>query len=293
MAETMVDYTFFFRELCNFRTSPDEIFEEQLSLDDLGKDETKVCKCLLLLLDSLEKIPESCAASSVTESAFSMSDMNSQLLDGSSRINLANGSIDEMGGRQYRQQSEDAAFDIPSAEDIIDRWRTWTELYKSRLLDESLGVTSQTTVPLAITPEDLNRQIRMRKINPKYIPRTWILQELCDMCVKEPDLQPKKNSETSESKKTHAEFLASNVKKPQVQFELRNESETLQRAEKKIVEGGIIEIERFLRVAVQDIWGEIADSEAGWKNDMDRKMSEKWSGLPPDWGRNFPTGCSS
>ena len=52
------------------------------------------------------------------------------------------------------------------------------------------------------------------------------------------------------------------------------------------MEKGFEEVERVMRVLIGDLWGDVAESGSGWRDEEDQKCAEKWAGEVPEVRKN-------
>jgi hypothetical protein len=250
LADTMVDYSIFFRTLCNFATSPKHVFQSQLIDTDVSEIK---CNCLSLLLEALKNT--------------SLSDDN--------LMGVSNESSNKENLLIENSVSEESDA-IPTSAEITAKWKSWAEKYRLRALADSFSTRRQSIATEDLEKqhlmEDLNRQKRMKRANPKYLPRNWILKDLADKCLKEPALQPQRLPSPERKSRTAGLVNREGSSRP-VSREM---------SEKMSVEGGFKDTETALRIMLEDIWGDISESETGWKSEIEKIISKTLADFPPD-----------
>ncbi|KAJ3282058.1 hypothetical protein HK104_011119 [Borealophlyctis nickersoniae] len=191
-------------------------------------------------------------------------------------------------------------YPLLSLDEVAERWKAWAETYRARLMGEmppvggGSGGRPSVTSPATPAPptgpqidlEDIHRMGRMKKCNPRYTLRGWICEELVNSvetesgCVGHGKRGPKVAGLKKEARVSGGEVHApptpaggggSNALGP----------------------GGCKSLERAMRVLIQDVWGEQAESTAGWKDEEDRKAAERWAGEAPEWAQNLLQTSSS
>ncbi|KAJ3316234.1 hypothetical protein HDU76_001955 [Blyttiomyces sp. JEL0837] len=110
---------------------------------------------------------------------------------------------------------------LPSEQEVRFRWQRWAKQYRSRLLLEQAASKSQSHMEL----EDQRRQQRMRKVNPRFSLRGWILEDLIERVSAHEEVHPvdpdylemkERLKEVSEAKKERMEKIG--LKKDGVTF---------------------------------------------------------------------------
>ena len=140
MADAHVDYHLFFRQLGAFKTTEIE-FQEQIAYDQKTHHfDSEKAVCLGMLLSSRSQASYTSAYDYLTEAPENTN-----------------------------------SFKLATADDIAKSWVEWATFYRQRLLRDT-GLSTES--PDQIKSSDLARQERMNLVNPKFILRSWILDEI-------------------------------------------------------------------------------------------------------------------
>ncbi|KAJ3124938.1 hypothetical protein HK098_000710 [Nowakowskiella sp. JEL0407] len=295
MADTMVDYTFFFRSLCTFRTSPEETFLHQLTdTRSEPSNHQPTCKSLNILLDALDNLPEMLQTTSLQQSSV---DLLSANLEGSLK-DLTTQSDPESEPKSTSRITSPSKSQIPTYSQITTNWKLWCEKYRTRIFADSLVPPDKTEntdkFKNEISGVDFHRQERMKKSNPKYVLRNWILKELYDKCLSYPcfqhpqpqptgvsNAQPRPTTQDVKRRINPANSIGVSTPTEKRKVQFTNANIVQEPFNQSDGSSAVIELERAFRIMVQDVWGDISESESGWKNDEDGVLTEKLAGLPP------------
>ncbi|KNC97810.1 uncharacterized protein SPPG_06805 [Spizellomyces punctatus DAOM BR117] len=261
LSDAQADYTIFFRALCNFRCS-DAGFASCTAWDPSHPINTKkaTTDCLIHLLTSTERLHR--LANQGLQSgtpAASVSDLDASMTGAFGTTDRkTEGQRKSTSAKQHMDEDEP-----PTLEEIATRWKDWATNYRSRLLSDAPKATPMTGKPLSADLEDIHRMNRMKKANPRYVLRGWIAEEVIDKVQK------------------HVPVLDVPA--------LPQGAKPVRPVPPKPIQtdDAFLEIERVLRVLVQDLWGDIADSNSGWRDDDDRNAAERWAGQVPEWALNL------
>ncbi|KAJ3117942.1 hypothetical protein HDU96_004846 [Phlyctochytrium bullatum] len=213
---------------------------------------------------------------------------------------------DETGDRTAKKEGEDEAEEdededdgmelfavqLPSEREIRFRWQKWAKSYRSRLLLEHAASKSHDSMET----EDQNRSQRMKRTNPRFMLRNWILQDIVEALESLPELAPR-DPEIERMEREFEEYgrVATGERrlkrdKPVAAGEeAEEEKREAPRVEPVPVSNELVE--RALRILVGDVWGEVMDAD-GWQG-LDKVYATKWSGPVPKWGKNICLSCSS
>ncbi|KAJ3206459.1 hypothetical protein HDU82_004508 [Entophlyctis luteolus] len=206
-----------------------------------------------------------------------------------------------LGMKDDKVSSQDPHDGCPSEDEIRYRWQEWLISYRSRLILEQISLNP--SIPISnqtVKDEDLKRKIRMKKCNPKFNLRGWILDEICEKVSAQPDCQPF-DAEISRLQEELKVLLEAEVKAmtgDEVDEELQELISKLRRgeqikpmeeftAERRKQSGaksstlGTEILNQALRILVGDIWGDRTDSPQGWLNKSDAEAAARWSGKVP------------
>ncbi|KAJ3220047.1 hypothetical protein HK099_004476 [Clydaea vesicula] len=252
LSDTKTDYTKFFRTLS---------FSTVKQIEDYLAGNSKEGE-----LEAFNLVLNSCA--SVQKKEGVLPTPRESLSDMQAALNGAN----ELRNNHKSKDCEIEEFTnhyLPSQVEIRKRLKNWFQTYKERILldfemdcskkEESqiLKVASKTSLFENFENE---KALLMKQTNPKYSLRNWALMELNDNLANEfPNI-----FNYSAQKNSHALFETFNSN-------LNNFKPPIQLSKQKCKEM----IERVLRIFTEDLYGEISDSDVGWKNVEDRKYSEK------------------
>ncbi|KAI9207231.1 uncharacterized protein BJ171DRAFT_639973 [Polychytrium aggregatum] len=317
LADTACDYTHFFRALCSFRTN-EAAMRTQTTYDPESNNWRVGIKTppLLLLINSAQKqrmvmktgeprqtpsVPQSAMAASMsgasqpataqqtrpatrmTETSAAASELApfTKTTPPEALQQIAD-SLDGPDGPDSPQTEANGAADrtsldsndgIPSINEIVDRWKEWARLYQSRLVEEGPDTAGGKSVG-SMDMEDIHRMKRMRQVNPRYTLRNWILDEVIEACCSKPNLQP-----ISPTKRRGGR--------------LQTATASLDAPPPMTPNNEFPELERIMRVMLQDLYGDVAESSTGWKNPEDKAAADRWAGEVP-WGNaNSQVGCLS
>jgi uncharacterized protein YdiU (UPF0061 family) len=86
----------------------------------------------------------------------------------------------------YGVNEETFGIYAPSDEEIVYRWKHWATQYRLRILNE-LSDEETKSVPL-LHNEEISRCERMKRVNPKYSLRNWILNDLVSSVCERPEV---------------------------------------------------------------------------------------------------------
>ncbi|KAI8619409.1 hypothetical protein BC830DRAFT_1104486 [Chytriomyces sp. MP71] len=213
---------------------------------------------------------------------------------------------------------------FPTEPEIRYRWQEWLIKYRSRLITEIITLNPSNGISAAmIEAEDNKRRARMRRKNPKYSLRGWILEEICDKIASMPEVQPI-DAEIARlqeelrilgevEKRTLANTSKSDDPSKNGEDDLNNELQDLltklKRGEpiqdptttKKEKESGhrkpklvsplsaegMEPVNQAVRILIADIWGDVSESAKGWENMFDKEAASKWGGKVPKWKDNI------
>ncbi|KAJ3399367.1 hypothetical protein HDV05_001831 [Chytridiales sp. JEL 0842] len=75
---------------------------------------------------------------------------------------------------------------LPSDDELRYRWQRWARQYRARILLEQAAAHSLAN----LEAEDQQRCRRMQKVNPVFVPRNWILDEIISKVTSMPAVQP-------------------------------------------------------------------------------------------------------
>ena len=133
------------------------------------------------------------------------------------------------------------------AESVVQDLRDWTLKYDVRLTRSTQTNTAA---------DQLQRTQRMKSINPRYILRNWICEDVI--------------------KKTTETFFNSSSASYNPQVNLSSLGQ---------------EVDRCMRIIVNDPYGLKPVEE--YSDENDREAAKRWSGPVPAWGKNLQCSCSS
>jgi uncharacterized protein YdiU (UPF0061 family) len=160
LAQTGADYTTFFRALCELTIYETEITESSKYDPDgvhspqalrTGKQNT----CLGILLQGLLKLQDADSEFVATEN-----ERRSKLI--------------AMGAQMEKIEP----LPFPSLEEIANSWKLWLPMYRSRLL---ANLTAQQKSSIETLKQmDQKGQLMIKKVNPKFSMRGWILQHISE-----------------------------------------------------------------------------------------------------------------
>jgi uncharacterized protein YdiU (UPF0061 family) len=157
MTDCRVDYTNFFRALCYLPEKDSDTDNIKGSVNHL-KAASSLPDCYSMLIDSLDN--------QVREEEFDFGEMQQE----STLSNeFENGSEDQL--EVIFKQFVNKDIEILPQEDIDERWNEWLLNYRERVHLEGV--------------KDDTRVYQMRKTNPKYTLRNWLLFEVGELVQKE------------------------------------------------------------------------------------------------------------
>ncbi|KAJ3036675.1 hypothetical protein HDV00_002499 [Rhizophlyctis rosea] len=286
MADVGVDYTPFFRSLCHFRCSPTQ-FASQTTFDPAKYEASKdpslpapkprltdplsllICAGLGLIRRARAGIKERAKWEGGGES-----NLESSLAGAYGKVDAAPLVSRDMD--EHRPPSPPLSeADVPTLLEIASAWAEWAEKYRQRILSEisTTSTTNPSSSALAATPskpstspqqaqnldlEDIRRLSAMQKSNPRYTLRPSILSEII--------------------RGVEAEMGA--TKKGPLANVQRGHGDEGGGGGGGGAAVGSKTLERAMRVLIRDVWGEQAESSTGWKDEEDKKCSDRWGGLP-------------
>ncbi|KAJ3074359.1 hypothetical protein HDU98_011428 [Podochytrium sp. JEL0797] len=127
---------------------------------------------------------------------------------------------------------------FPGEHDLTQRWQTWLTQYRTRLILET--ITTHPEVPLSeqvLRNEDAQRRARMRKRNPRFSLRGWILEEVAEKVAGMTECQPvdaeimRLQEELKILAEAEARTLSAEVKEDELDVELQELLARLKRGE--------------------------------------------------------------
>jgi hypothetical protein len=209
---------------------------------------------------------------------------------------------------------------LPSDSEIKFRWQRWARQYRARILLEQAAARSQSGLEM----EDLSRCKRMKKVNPKFVLRNWILDDIVNELSKMPQLQPvdpdidklsrqirdiqietahymenrglkkDRKQETPASQAAgsrNASVAADSDSGDQSSDEEDDDEKPIAAVGEDDVQKsdtpkaeGAAVLEQALKIIVGDTFGHVSESTAGWVQDVDKAAAESWSGPVPKVG---------
>ncbi|KAJ3215580.1 hypothetical protein HDU67_000238 [Dinochytrium kinnereticum] len=171
---------------------------------------------------------------------------------------------------------------LPTAIEIRYRWQKWARAYRSRLLLERAAAKSQD----AMEVEDANRATRMKKANPKFSLRNWIMQDMIESIEAMPELTPRDPDIERMEKEFEEALKISGDRQHRLRRDKPAEEEEEKPVEVKKERGGeralpksVEVIDRAMRIIVGDVWGDVTDAD-GWEG-KDKAFAQEWSGAVP------------
>ncbi|KAI9102835.1 hypothetical protein DFS34DRAFT_410599 [Phlyctochytrium arcticum] len=313
LSDTQADYTTFFRSLCEFRCT-EAAFQSCITFDAQRDAAAREVVSPLQLSDPFVHL---------VASARRSRRMATQGLQNNMSASVSNLDASMTGAKPTSTTTTTTAkpvkpppppppkpqtppsvddSDVPSDEEVIQRWQDWASSYRSRLTTDFTAQAKIATLarqqPPSVDVEDMRRAQRMKKCNPKYVLRGWIAEEIVKkvqdaMTVQQnlpalPTATPTLAATTTtkpprpSSSSTPTTSSPSGLKRPASRQTATKPSHRAQEES-----AAFAEVARAVRVLIDDIWGDVAESPAGWADEEDRKAAERWAGHVPDWALNM------
>jgi hypothetical protein len=263
LAATGVDYCAFFRAISTFCCS-DAKYNSSITYQPEGIHSEESLRsynppdCLGLLLKSLLALRDE-------ENQYILKKIEKLkkqegTLNGDGNINAVLDTIDEEGNTQKTKKPfyNPATFPqlqplpFPTLEEMSVTWKFWTQTFRIRLL----GQAKKT--PAEITQDDSLRHRQLKNINPKYLPRNYMMNEVFnEIYEKIPHLVEKRSKNQARVGAGKSDSLAfeENIK--------------------------LATIKNLSKLVLDDLHGGIADSSSGWELNEDTLQAEKWAIPPP------------
>ncbi|KAJ3276653.1 hypothetical protein HDV01_004186 [Terramyces sp. JEL0728] len=288
LAATGVDYTFFFRSICNFGCS-DVKYSQEISYlpGGIHSEEallsSEPANTLGLLLKSLATLRK--------EDAMYVAAENERL-NRESFVVPTNPTKDN-NSTQLPSIAEDGQetaaepapipqiqapkrpgiepLPFPSLDEIASQWKYWAHMYRTRLIAQLPNERKSTQ---ALAEEDQARQKSLKTINPRYAMRGCMLREAMNSVNKtmppailnrRTSIQAKQNSQKGKRRGKKEDEITEKVEPPQV----------------NIHTSSFKDVQKLLKIVVNDMYGDIAESKSGWKTEEDKLFAQSWS-TPPN-----------
>ncbi|KAJ3103688.1 Tau-tubulin kinase 2 [Phlyctochytrium planicorne] len=204
---------------------------------------------------------------------------------------------DEDDDDEDDEEDEDDPFAVrlPTSIEIKYRWQKWARAYRSRLLLERAASKSSDSMD----EEDKSRAVRMKKANPKFSLRNWIMQDLVEAVEGMPALAPKDPEIERMEKELEEMMKLSNERQHRLKRDKTADTEDEPPpVQPPDIRKGLNElpmslevIDRAMRIIIGDVWGEKTDAD-GWDG-KDKAFAQEWGGPVPKWGKNISLSCSS
>lgn len=187
-------------------------------------------------------------------------DIRQRLTEGGDKINNNNDSIPS----PLSTSEEEVFLPLPTVDEVKSRWAEWATKYRDRLVEENHVYPQPSTVEQI----DSLRSEAMRKANPRYVLRNWILDDLSDRLIQQGihTIYPPPFF--------HNGGVTDGVGGGMVAGTDGDNSSSSD-AVKEALDRMRIEIDRVVHVLIADVYGDVADSLKGWSA-VEKMASESW-----------------
>ncbi|KAJ3324158.1 hypothetical protein HDV06_000699 [Boothiomyces sp. JEL0866] len=166
---------------------------------------------------------------------------------------------------------------LPSLDEVASQWKFWAHMYRTRLIAQ---LSNERKSAQALMEEDHARQRKLKNINPRYVMRGYMLRDTISAVNKlmppvifnrRASMQAKQGNTKAKRRGKKDDEVADKIDTSQVNIQTNS----------------FKEVQKLLKIIVNDVYGEIAESRSGWKTDEDKQFAQTWSVTPSTVNSNL------
>ncbi|KAJ3254556.1 hypothetical protein HK103_007110 [Boothiomyces macroporosus] len=165
---------------------------------------------------------------------------------------------------------------LPTLDEVASQWKYWAHMYRTRLISQ---LPNERKSGQALIEEDQIRQRKLKTVNPRYIMRGYMLRDMMNSVNKimppfvfnrRASVQSKQSNKGKRRGKKD-EDVVEKIEFPQTNVQTSS----------------FKDVQKLLKIVVNDIYGDVSESKTGWKTDEDKVYAQKWGELPSTENSNL------